>query len=41
MLGAEGDEVAGAERFEIALDPGVHPRAVNDRVPESVALHFV
>jgi hypothetical protein len=39
--GGGGDKVAGAKDFEIALDLEVHPRAVNDRVPESVGLHFI
>ena len=41
MPGDGGDEVAGAKHFKIALDRGFHPRAANDRVPETVALHFV
>jgi len=36
-----GDEVVGAKHLKIALDLGVHPRAVNDRVPGAVGLHFI
>ena len=39
--GWAGDSVAGAKHFKIALDLGVHPRAVHDRVPGAVRLHFV
>ena len=39
--GLAGDEVAGAKHFKIALDLGVQPRAVNDRVSGTVRLHFV
>jgi len=38
VLGDAGDEVAGAKHFKIALDLGVHPRAVNDRVAGAVGL---
>jgi len=41
VLGDAGDEVARAEHFKIALDLRVHPRAVNDRVPGAVGLHFI
>jgi len=41
VLGDAGDEVAGVKHFKIALDLGVHPRAVNDRAPGGVGLHFL
>ena len=41
VLGDAGDEVARAEHFKIVLDLRVHPRAVNNRVPGAVGLHFI
>ena len=41
VRGDAGDEVAGAKHFKIALDLGVHPRAVTDRVSGAVGLHFI
>ena len=41
VLGDACDEVAGATYLKIALDLGVYPRVVNDRVPEAVGLHFI
>jgi hypothetical protein len=34
-----GHEVAGAKHCKTALDLGVHPRAVNDQVPEAKENH--
>jgi len=31
----------GLNTSKITLDLGIHPRAVNDRVPEAVGRHFV
>ena len=39
--GDTGDEVARAKHFKTALDLGVHPRAVNDRVLGAVGLHYI
>ena len=40
VLGYAGDEVVVAKHFKIELDLGVHPRAVNDRVPGAIGAAF-
>ena len=39
--GGRAMKLQGLNTFQIALDLGVHPRAVNDRVSGAVRLHFV
>lgn len=41
MLGDGCDEVAGLKDLEVAPDLGIDARAVDDRFPHGVGMHFI
>ena len=41
MLGDGRDEVAGLKDLEIAPDLGIEARAVDDRFPRGIGMHFI